>query len=71
MTLTKHAKQRYKERFGAQSDSEIIRRCIVAQKSSVTNEGFTHKIYGAILFVVVDDTIITVKNIYKNPFKSK
>jgi len=71
MTLSKHARERYRARFGIQDDKEIIRRCSVGIQTSVSRDGFAHRVYGAILFVTANEIIITVKNIHDNPFSRK
>jgi hypothetical protein len=59
--LTKHAKDRYFERFGKQDTKIIEQRCELAAEISQDNRGVSHRKYGAICFVVLDNIILTVK----------
>ena len=61
MILTKHAKLRYRERFGVQDDKEIIRRAQVAVVSKHNDDNTEQRRYGAIIFEICGDTIMTVK----------
>ena len=60
-TLTKHAKNRYFERFGKQDIDIICQRCNLATEIKRDSKGVSHRQYGAICFVVLDDTILTIK----------
>ena len=59
MILTKHTKQRYRERFGIQDDKEILRRCVNSVEFFNDGKGLTKRSYGCIVFVVLNNEFIT------------
>ena len=59
MTLTKHSKERYVERFGIQDEKEILRRANLAVTFQDDGKGITKRVWGNIVFVVLDQEVIT------------
>lgn len=59
--ITKHAINRYFERFGKQDVKVIEKRCELAIEIKKEKDGTSHRQYGAICFVVLDNLILTVK----------
>ena len=60
LTLTKHARERYRERFGVQSDKIIIERAGKAVEYGRGKDGVSYRAYGAICFAILEDSILTV-----------
>lgn len=59
--LSKHAKNRYFERFGRQDIKVILERAKKSRYYKTDNNGSEHRLWGAICFVIVADTIVTIK----------
>lgn len=65
MKITKHALERYHERFGRQDINEIKRRALNSRLIREEDGGRELRSWGAIVFVVAEETIITVMQQYE------